>query len=618
MPQTINTNVSSLNAQRNLNKSQSSLQTSLQRLSSGLRINSAKDDAAGLAISSRMTSQINGLNQAMRNANDGISLAQTAEGALDESTNLMQRIRTLSLQSANATNTTSDRAALNAEVNQLVAEIDRIAQTTQFNNQNILDGTFASAQFQVGANANQVISFGIQGATTNLLGSYQATNVGAVDGTAFDGANFQINGVDVGASIATSAAGVTDSSAAAKATAINSVSSQTGVTAIASNSVTGIAPVAGQALANGDLVINGVAVGSIAAGDDAVTQGNNAATQINLISNQTGVAATVNASTGAITLAASDGRDIQISAGNAADATVVTDIFNSTGLDAADEADPTGNATRDLVLDVSDGVVAADTGATNEIVFGDTLVIDGLTYEFVDNAGDETAGNIAVVLDAADTTDTVGAALQSAINGQNPSSTTVTASYAAGSDTLTLTQSLVGAAGLAVDETGMTDAAAVDSSGAVADGTDAAGTTAVDNRGTLAIVSDSNFTFGGTSAQLTAAGLQNSSTALSAIDTLDISTVAGANNAISILDGALAQVNSIRADLGALQNRFSSTVNNLQTTSENVSAARSRILDTDFAMETANLTRTQILQQAGTAMLAQANALPQNVLSLLG
>ena len=175
MPQVINTNVASLNAQRNLTTSQGQLATALQRLSSGLRINSAKDDAAGLAISERFTTQIRGLNQAVRNANDGISLAQTAEGALGETGNALQRIRELAIQSANSTNSASDRAALNAESSQLLAEVQRIAQSTQFNGQNILDGSFASAQFQVGANANQTISFGIQGATTNLLGAYQAS-----------------------------------------------------------------------------------------------------------------------------------------------------------------------------------------------------------------------------------------------------------------------------------------------------------------------------------------------------------------------------------------------------------------------------------------------------------
>ena len=242
MPQVINTNVASLNAQRNLTTSQGQLATALQRLSSGLRINSAKDDAAGLAISERFTTQIRGLNQAVRNANDGISLAQTAEGALGETGNALQRIRELAIQSANSTNSASDRAALNAEASQLLAEVQRIAQTTQFNGQNILDGTFSSAQFQVGANANQTISFGVQGATTNSLGAYQATSTAVTD-DAFDGAGFTINGVEIGRSADTSAAGVSADSATAKATAINAKANQTGVTATAANSQIGRAHV---------------------------------------------------------------------------------------------------------------------------------------------------------------------------------------------------------------------------------------------------------------------------------------------------------------------------------------------------------------------------------------
>src|SRR3982751_6325828 len=226
MGMSINTNVSSLTAQRSSSRVQDQLSTSMARLSSGLRINSAKDDAAGLAISERFTTQIRGLNQAVRNANDGISLAQTAEGALGETGNALQRIRELAIQSANSTNSASDRAALNAESAQLLAEIQRNGLTTQFHGQNILDGTFSSAQFQVGANANQTISFGITGATTNLLGAYQATST-AVNSSAFDGAGFTINGVEIGVSAGTSAAGVASDSATAKATAINSKSNLT-------------------------------------------------------------------------------------------------------------------------------------------------------------------------------------------------------------------------------------------------------------------------------------------------------------------------------------------------------------------------------------------------------
>jgi flagellin len=615
MPQIINTNVASLNAQRNLNKTQGDLATSLQRLSSGLRINSAKDDAAGLAISERFTTQIRGLNQATRNANDGISLAQTAEGALGEAGNSLQRIRELAIQSANSTNSVSDRAALNAEAQQLLSEIQRNAQTTSFNGQKILDGSFSSAQFQVGAEANQTISLSISGATTNLLGAYQATSVQAVGTTAFDGANLSINGVAVAASAQTTSAGVTAGSAAAKATAINAVSTQTGVTATASTTLTGVAPVAGVALGNGELVINGIAVGSVASAATSVQQANNAVTAINAVSNQTGVTATANQSTGVLTLTAADGRDITISAGGAGTAQEVNDIFNAVGLDAATEANPTGNTTQTLTINTNATFVATGTTTGNEIAVGDSVTIDGLTYEFYNSAGTYSGSNVGVGVTVGATENAIASALAGAVNAQRALGTT-TASADAATNVITLTNDRAGADTLGYAET-VADGVGVIVQSAETAGTDAAGTTAVVTGGTLTLSSDKNFTFTGTAGQLTAAGLQTASTALTQLASVDISDVDGANKAISIIDGALAQISTIRGNLGAIQNRFQSTISNLSATSENLSAARSRTLDTDFAAETASLTKAQILQQAGVSILSQANSLPQLVLKLL-
>src|SRR5689334_12274633 len=438
MPQVINTNVASLNAQRNLATSQGQLATALQRLSSGLRINSAKDDAAGLAISERFTTQIRGLNQAVRNANDGISLSQTAEGALGETGNALQRIRELAIQSANSTNSASDRAALNAEAAQLLSEVQRIAQTTQFNGQNILDGTFSSAQFQVGANANQTISFGIQGATTNLLGAYQATST-AVTSSAFDGAGFTINGVEIGVSAATSAAGVTADSATAKATAINSKSNLTGVTATAANSVTGAAPTARSSLSNGALIINGVSVGAIAKDTSAVTQGRNAATAINAVSNQTGVTATADASTGALTLSTADGRNIALTS-SAATAAGADAIYNATGLDISAGSNASGNDA--FTLQVA-GAYDLSAPAATSLTDGDTFVVDGITYE-LDSNSTVTAGNVAVTAADADTANTVAAAIQAAVHAQYVAgNTSVDATVA--TDTVTFTNSKLGA-----------------------------------------------------------------------------------------------------------------------------------------------------------------------------
>ena len=617
MPQVINTNVASLNSQRNLTTSQGQLATALQRLSSGLRINSAKDDAAGLAISERFTTQIRGLNQAVRNANDGISLAQTAEGALAETGNALQRIRELAIQSANSTNSASDRQALNAEAQQLLAEVQRIAQTTQFNGQNILDGSFSSAQFQVGANANQTISFGIQGATTDSLGAYQATGV-TVTAQAFDGAGFTINGVEIGVSADTSAAGVTGDSAAAKATAINAQTNLTGVSATASNEVVGVAPIARASLTNGALRINGIAVGAIAASTNAVTQGRNAATAINAVSNQTGVTAVADASTGALTLSTTDGRNIQIEAGSG-NADGATAIYNATGLNATNGTVPSGNDT--FTVQVGGPFDVTAPVAANSLTQGDTVTIGGRTYEFTTAAAQGTVGanNIAVVLDDADAAADVASVLQQRIHDEFVAGRSTVDATVAG-DTITVTNALLGNNGVIGDYyseniAGGGGAGALVES-ALTNGTDgnyAAG--GVTTRGTLTLSSASNFTLGG--GDLGYAGLSNANPALSALASVDISSVEGANTAIAVLDGALSQVTSIRADLGAVQNRFGSTIANLQTTSENLSAARSRILDADFAAETAALTRAQILQQAGTAILAQANAIPQNVLSLL-
>ena len=384
MAQIINTNIASLNAQRNLNKSQDSLNTSLQRLSSGLRINSARDDAAGLAISNRFTAQINGMDQAARNANDGISLAQTAEGALGEITNNLQRIRQLAVQSRNATNSASDRAALDTEAQQLKAEIDRVASTTTFNGVKLLDGSFSNQSFQVGANVGETITVG----------------------------NF-----------------------------VNAQSANLGSSSVAQ--VTGAAASTFGAIAAGDLTINGVSVGAIGADTNAANRASSIAAAVNSYSSQTGVYATVLSS-----------------------------------------------APTQVVLTNSGSVPA-----TPNVVVG-------------------LAG------------------------------TATTAS------------------------TGLT----------------AATTTAAASTGFAA---------------------------------LSLTSVAGADTAMTQMDAALTAVNTARANLGAIQNRFSSTVANLQTASENLSASRSRIQDADFAAETANLTRAEILQQAGTAMLAQANSLPQNVLTLL-
>ncbi|MFI4940700.1 MAG: flagellin [Burkholderiales bacterium] len=497
----INTNVASLNAQINLSNSQAGLSQSLQRLSSGLRINSAADDAAGLSISTRMTSQINGFTQAAKNANDGISLAQTAGGALSSVSSNLQTLRQLSVESANATNTTADRQSLNAQAQQILAAIQNTATTTQFNGQNLLDGTFQSEQFQVGANANQTINVSVQGATTDTLGNYGGAGTSAVSNVAWTTAStISINGTTIGASNATTAPGVSASSAAAKATAINAESSLTGVTATASTTVAGATATTG-AITTGALWINGQAVGSIAQSSTELGQIQNAANAINAVSAQSGVTAKADATTGLLSLTAADGRDINISAS----ATSSAGVLAATGLTATAFTDVGG-------------------------VGGSGILANGN----LDLTG---AGN------------TGGTVTQGTLTLNSSSSISVTD---------------IGAAGGSA-----------------------------------------------------AGGLTGYSSSLSSLASLDLSTVSGANAAINIVSAAINQINAQQSNLGAVQNRFTSTISNLNTASTNLSAAQSRIQDTDYASETANLAHYQILQQAGTAMLAQANSTPNSVLTLL-
>lgn len=494
MALTVNTNVASLTAQRQLGGSQSMLATSLERLSSGLRINSAKDDAAGLAISERFSAQIRGLNQGVRNANDGISLVQTAEGALKEVTNNLQRIRELAVQSANATNSASDRTSLQLEVSQLIEEIDRVSSQTKFNGTTLLDGSFTSKAFQVGANAGETVTIAsIASAATSAIGStYSAsqtsTQMGLVDTNAIAAGELGINGTNVGASTSDGVSTVGDTySALAKANAINAISNDTGVVATATTTDTGTALYTGMtAAAAADFTLNGVYI-SYTETAAANTTMDAAVTAINDATSQTGVTAGLTGA-GYLQLTAADGRNI-----------TTADIGAQTFL--ADLGMTAGTSVGSLALESSSefGIQITDT---------DTAM---------------TSGVVAAV-------------------------------------------------------------------------------SALDVR--------LGATFDATAAQVAA-------TASTGMSGVSVSTVVGASAAITTVDAALSTVNESRANLGAFQNRFQSVVANAQTTSENLSASRSRIVDADFAAETAQMTKAQILQQSGIAMLAQANSIPQNVLALL-
>ena len=482
----INTNVASLSAQNQLSKSQGMNDQALERLSSGLRINSAKDDAAGLAISTRFESQISGLNVATRNANDGISLAQTAEGALDEITNNLQRIRELSVQSANATNSASDRAALNQEVDQRIEEIDRIASQTSFNGLKVLDGNFGNAAFQVGANAGETISVDLSsGVRSNQIGQIaEEESARGTFGDSLTGSGtIQVGSgetFNVDAATAGTGAGQNASSAYAKAEAIKSAG-VSGLTVSASNEGDfTIADAGGTASDTYSLEINGTKIFDSADSGTAITK-TQIKDAINAESSNTGVTASLDGTT--LSLSTTDGRDITVNQAS------------------------TGSGTGGLTA-------TADTNVGTTI--GDAAA-----------AGNTTVGKVEM-----------SASEAIKITGDGAELGFASAGYTINKDTDTLND-------------------------------------------------------------------------------VDISDVDGANDAIKRMDSALTSINELRGELGAVQNRFESTIANLATSSENLSAANSRILDADFASETAKLAKSQVLQQAGISVLSQANARPQQVLSLL-
>ncbi len=720
MPQIINTNLASLNAQRNLNTSQKSQATAMQRLSSGLRINSAKDDAAGLAISTRFTTQTKGLAVAVRNAGDGISLAQTAEGALGSITDSLQRIRELALQAANGTNSDDDRKALNAEAQQLIAEIGRTAEQTNFNGRKLLDGSFSSS-FQIGTNVGESINVAVAEMTTGTLGVAQSagvsstnrfTTTAAVD--TLENSDLTINGVGIDGAIASddnlSYAGKAGS-AIAVAAAINKKSDLTGVTATANPNVVSGTNMTAAAL-TGTLTINGVTTASISTTTDAASSRAAVVAGINAISDQTGVRAidTGENATG-VELIADDGRNISISATTltaaatgirGADGTEDTQVGSVTlrskdGSEITIGGDTSLESSAGFVRGSYNGVqgqgvslsheVAAQTGAitsTGALLSGD-LVINGVSIggaKATDDTASSTAANssnkagssIAIAAAINRVSDATGV---TAVVNENTIKGTSGATATAG-DTAVLwingfnTDAVTSVGDQAKDRTatvdainrisGQTGVTAVDTG-------DGLELKAADGRNISLVVHSTGGTLTATEVGLNGAnGVVNHTASAGAplatvtetaygtvslvsagkievragsngiaeleevgfragdygttedgqfLKDVDLSTLDGANKALGAIDNALNQVNSQRADLGAIQNRFETTSSNLAVNSENLEAANSRIRDADFAAETANMSRSQVLQQAGISILAQANQLPQNVLSLL-
>ncbi|WP_350025459.1 flagellin [Pseudomonas fulva] len=568
MALTVNTNITSLGVQKNLNRASEALGTSMSRLSSGLKINSAKDDAAGLQIANRLTSQIKGLSVAMKNANDGISIAQTAEGAMQESTSILQRMRELSLQSANGSNSDDDRTSLQQEFTALTGELTRIANTTTFGGRNILDGSFQNVGFQIGSSANETISFGMTDiSATGLKGSFSEAKT--------DGAPTDLSAVVTGA--------LPPASTTFRATPVNFTK-----------------PPAGETVT---LTLNGAAAPiAIDDKDDAasvVAKINDA----NKGADATGVSAALDAN-GAIVMSSA--------------ATFTAAAANAAGTDLAGfEAAATIAKPGELGADISFNIG----GTTISAKFGDDMtdVRDAINKE-TDSTGVKadlsTEGRL-----------TLTSASGKAINLTNGTGSDGPGALAKiGLSAGTTEAKLVADTSISLNgtEVKFKKGDTLDSI-ITSINTASTGVTASKNAdNTLNLFSAKNITIadGSQGTGLAALGLTPGSTTAitqeATVSSLSITTAADSQKSIQALDAAIAQIDSQRAQLGAVQNRFDSTVANLNSISENSTAARSRVQDADFASETAELTKQQTLQQASTAILSQANQLPSSVLKLLG
>ncbi len=741
MPSIINTNIMALTAQRNLNRTEGMLSQAMERLSSGLRINSAKDDSAGLAIATRFDTQTRGMTVAMRNAGDGISMAQTAEGALGSMTDNLQRLRELAVQAANATNSDSDRASLNAEAQQLIDEIQRVAEQTNFNGTKLLDGTFGKQVFQIGANKGETFEFQIGKMTTDKLGAGTTVGVAATgdyNATAtnlkgIENGDLIINGVAIAASSAlddNASTAAAAASAIAKVAAINRVSDQTGVVAEVATTVAAGTKMTAAAT-SGTVTINGVDISIATGGVDTAADRTAVVKAINAVSDQTGVVAIdTGTDENGIRLEAKDGRNIEISfsTGGSADPTAA-----STGLAAAGtytggytlrstngqpikiESGTNGDSgirNAGLVAGTYEGQMAtvsnqdgkyaaatataltASDGGTGESLALNTgdLVINGVQIEAAsaadDTASDTTAKSsikeasaiaiAAAINKASDATGVTATVDANVVEGKSTATGTAGTDKIAivinGKETAVITSvgdqgkdriavvnainDISGQTGVRAEDTGQgvrliaddgrNISIAVDIGGGAATlldkfGLNGFGTTATGNLGIVDATGTDTFadkaeTYYSTVTLRSAKAIKieagtNGTTALESLKfkvgdyggaetgqflkDVDISTVDGANKALEAIDNALETINSVRGDLGAVQNRLESTIENIQVTRDNLTASKSRIMDADFAAETAQLAKAQVLQQAGIAMLAQAKQAPQQVLSLL-
>ncbi|WP_281688662.1 flagellin [Pseudomonas citronellolis] len=659
MSMTVNSNVASLSVQKNLNKASDSLATTMQRLSSGLKINSAKDDAAGLQIANRLTSQITGLNTAVKNANDGISIAQTAEGALQESTNILQRMRELSLQAANGSNSDEDRNSLNQEFGALSKELTRIANTTTFGTgMKLLDGSAGTLSFQVGANANENISFSLSKMDANSLksvsdnatvtgstfpnsvrtasssiaaqASVSGTDVSGNDGSAkftdlsINGQTItlsdldndkqseaaqRINDANIGVTASYDSTSGELTLTSSKDLKIDAANTGLGLSAATTKAQFGAASSAGDYK---DISINGKTV--------TLTTAASAGDVVSAINSTAGVGVTASLDdNGKLVLTSSSGDDIKLADGTAGDGSLAL-----LGLDSAKSTLTSGALAKDTSFSINGNEIKLSKGddidAVAKKINGAGL---GVTAEVANGKLVlNSYGNSITLADGGDNADNGGLAAIGLTKG----TTSTTTTHVQGADLSAFTSTNPTAAGKIsinkVDiDVGSKDAQGVlDAINAVKDQTgvtaalDANGKLVLNSNQDIVVAAPSSGTDGSAQLGLTAGTTIADETSVAQ---LDIKTASDAQKSIQVIDSALKQIDSQRAELGAVQNRFDSTISNLQSISENATSARSRVQDTDFAAETAEMTKQQTLQQASTAVLAQANQLPSAVLKLL-
>nr|WP_276532837.1 flagellin [Photobacterium damselae] len=633
---TINTNVTAMTAQRNLNSASNSVADSMAKLSSGLRINSAKDDAAGLQISNRLTNQSNGLNVAVRNANDGVSMAQTAEGAMQESSKIMERMRELALQSANGSNSDKDREAMQKEMGQLQEEMNRIADTTSFGGQNLLDGSFKTKDFQIGANSNETQSLGLMDVSSHALGrdykqlTNAPTTVELQGGTATDNGNFALNingtshDIDITKDMSeedlenklNNIDGISNIDVTEVEREISpAIAGSMSVTGLASGGSASTTDVTGISINGSEKIKLNISGTEVVLDSTAVASSDSLIGAINGAledAGNTNITATSGAA-GEFSLSSADGSEISLSAtieGSNAGTTI--SIANASGTGA--DQDLVGNGTKEGTT-VSTGGVQ---GETIDFEIGGKSL--SLTYAELGNQ-DKLQAKLDSVFDGEGniklTANSAGDGFDiTSIDGSEVDIFAKTNGSLAGT-----TATIKGKDGSDISLAGNTDnnsveTATLNGQEQVVEKSFTIDFSSMKLDSDIESIEYSTKQFDGR--EITRTMDIGTDVTTESVKSLDLSTQAGAQNAIDVLDSAMEQIDSKRAEIGAFQNRMNHTMNNLVNINENVAASNSRIKDVDFASETVNMTKGQILQQAGTSILAQAKQIPQSALSLLG